>query len=252
MPRPAVKDPFASSASGHRPTAREPRSYTPDRLAERMLASGRALEGERKLITVLFTDVVGSMDLAERLGPEEWRRIVDRYFAILCEGIHRFEGMVDKFTGDGAMALFGAPLAQEDHAARACHAALRLLDQLRSYSTELRRRRGVDFAVRIGLNSGEVVTGAIGDDLTLQYREPQEFIDLGHAVVVETIVRAVGRGSDVWTEMPRNERVLVSRRPDRAPAGVRDQERSPRSRRAVGVDGVARERGTRTGGVCGV
>src|SRR5688572_14499538 len=116
-----------------------------------MLAAGRALEGERKLVTVLFADVVGSMGLAERLGPEEWRRVMDRCFAILCEGVHRFEGMVEQFTGDGLMALFGAPLAQEDHAARACHAALRLLEQLGGYSAELRRRRGLDFAIRIGV-----------------------------------------------------------------------------------------------------
>jgi class 3 adenylate cyclase len=149
--------------------SRDRRSYTPDRLAERMLASGRALEGERKVVTVLFADVVGSMELAERLGPEDWRRIMDRCCAIFCEAVHRFEGMVDKFTGDGVMALFGAPLAQEDHAARACHAALRLREQLSGYSAELARGRGLEVAVRIGLNSGEVVTGSIGDDLTLQY-----------------------------------------------------------------------------------
>lgn len=104
------------------PPLRDPRSYTPDRLAERMMTSGRALEGERKLVTVLFADVVGSMELAERLGPEEWRRVMDRCCTIVCEAVHRFEGMVDKFTGDGAMALFGAPLAQADPAARACQA----------------------------------------------------------------------------------------------------------------------------------
>jgi class 3 adenylate cyclase/ABC-type dipeptide/oligopeptide/nickel transport system ATPase component len=134
-----------------------------------MLAEGRTLEGERKLVTVLSADVVGSMGLAERLDPEEWRRVMDRCLAILCEGVHRFEGMVETFTGDGLMALFGAPLAHEDHAARACHAALRLLGQLAGLSTELRRQRGLEFAVRVGLNSGEVVTGAIGDDLTLHY-----------------------------------------------------------------------------------
>ena len=147
-----------------------------------MLASGRAREGERKLVTVLFADVVGSMELAERLGPEEWRRVMDRCLAILCEGVHRFDGMVDQFTGDGLMALFGAPLAQEDHAARACHAALRLLEQLTGYAAELRRARGLEFAVRIGLNSGEVVTGPIGDDLTLQYAAVGHAVGLGRRV----------------------------------------------------------------------
>ncbi len=147
-----------------------------------MLASGRAREGERKLVTVLFADVVGSMELAERLGPEEWRRVMDRCLAILCEGVHRFDGMVDQFTGDGLMALFGAPLAQEDHAARACHAALRLLEQLTGYAAELRRARGLEFAVRIGLNSGEVVTGTIGDDLTLQYAAVGHTVGLGRRV----------------------------------------------------------------------
>ena len=147
-----------------------------------MLAAGRALEGERKLVTVLFVDVVGSMGLAERLDPEDWRRVMDRCLAILCEGVHRFEGMVETFSGDGLMALFGAPLAQEDHAARACHAALRLLEQLAGFSAELRSDRGLGFAVRVGLNSGEVVTGAIGDDLTLQYTAVGHTVGLARRV----------------------------------------------------------------------
>jgi class 3 adenylate cyclase len=171
-----MKGRAATAGSAGPPATRDPRSYTPDRLAEKMLAAGRATEGERKVVTVLFADVVGSMALAERLGPEDWRRILDRCCAILCEAIHRFEGMVHEFTGDGLMALFGAPLAQEDHAARACHAALRLRAELAGLSAELRRGRGLHFAVRIGLNSGEVVTGAIGDELTLQYTA------IGHTV----------------------------------------------------------------------
>jgi class 3 adenylate cyclase len=147
-----------------------------------MLAAGRALEGERKPVTVLFADVVGSMELAERLGAEDWRRVMDRCLAILCEGVHRFEGMVETLTGDGLMALFGAPLAQEDHAARGCHAALRLLEQLAGFSAELRRERGLDFAVRVGLNSGEVVTGAMGDDLTLQYTAVGHTVGLARRV----------------------------------------------------------------------
>ncbi len=107
----------------------------------REIRGGRAaLEGERKQVTVLFADVVESMELAERTDPEEWRRVMDRLFSILCEGVHRFEGTVDKFTGDGIMALFGAPVAHEDHARRACSAALYLQRGLAAYADDLRRR----------------------------------------------------------------------------------------------------------------
>ena len=120
-------------------------------------------DGERKLVTVLFADVEGSMDLAEQQDPEQWRAIMQRFFSILSDGVHRFEGTVDKFTGDGIMAVFGAPIAHEDHARRACYAALRMLDDIASYAAELRRTEGLNFSTRIGINSGEVVAGAIGD-----------------------------------------------------------------------------------------
>jgi class 3 adenylate cyclase/tetratricopeptide (TPR) repeat protein len=149
--------------------AREPRSYTPAHLADKILTSRSAMEGERKHVTVLFADVQGSMDLAERVDAEEWHRILDRFFAILADGIHRFEGTINQFTGDGVMALFGAPIAHEDHAHRACYAALALGEELARYSTELRRTRGLGFSVRMGLNSGEVVVGKIGDDLRMDY-----------------------------------------------------------------------------------
>jgi class 3 adenylate cyclase/tetratricopeptide (TPR) repeat protein len=147
----------------------------PEQLAEKIRA-GRALEGERKQVTVLFADVMGSMELAEQSDPEEWRRIMDRFFAILCEGVQRFEGTVDKFTGDGIMALFGAPIAHEDHAQRACYAVLHLQGSLAEYAAELRRERGLNFSVRIGLNSGEVVVGSIGEDLGMEYTA------IGHTV----------------------------------------------------------------------
>src|SRR5713101_348719 len=115
-----------------------PRSYTPKHLADKILTSRAVLEGERKQVTVLFADVKGSMELAEQLDPEEWSRIMQRFFQILSEGVERFEGFVDKFTGDGIMALFGAPIAHEDHAQRACYAALHLRDVLRQYADELR------------------------------------------------------------------------------------------------------------------
>jgi class 3 adenylate cyclase len=146
-----------------------PRSYTPKHLADKILRSKSALEGERKQVTVLFADVRGSMEIAERMDPEEWSQIMRRFFQILSDGVERFEGFVDKFTGDGIMALFGAPIAHEDHAQRACYAALHLRDALKTYSDELRLSRGLDFAARMGMNSGEVVVGKIGDDLRMDY-----------------------------------------------------------------------------------
>jgi class 3 adenylate cyclase len=120
-------------------------------------------------VTVLFADVKGSMDLAEQVDPEEWHKIMDRFFAILFEGVHRFEGTINQYTGDGIMALFGAPIAHEDHAQRACYAALHLQQELRRYADEMRLERGLSFFVRMGLNSGEVVVGKIGDDLRMDY-----------------------------------------------------------------------------------
>ena len=105
-------------------------------------------------MTVLFADVKGSMELAAQVDPEEWHAILDHFFQILADGVHRFEGTVNQYTGDGIMALFGAPIAHEDHAQRACYAALWLRDELRPYADELRRTRGLNFSVRMGLNSG--------------------------------------------------------------------------------------------------
>src|SRR2546425_1267351 len=146
-----------------------PRSYTPKHLAEKILTSRSALEGERKQVTVLFADLKGSMDLSESIDPEEWHKIMERFFQILTDGIHRFEGTVNQYTGDGIMALFGAPIAHEDHPQRACYSALHLKNELRRYSNELRVQRGINFSVRLGLNSGEVVVGKIGDDLRMDY-----------------------------------------------------------------------------------
>jgi class 3 adenylate cyclase/tetratricopeptide (TPR) repeat protein len=161
-------------ACGHpvadRHGTRDRRTDTPPRhLAEKILASRRALEGERKQVTVLFADVKGSMELAEQVDPEAWHRVLDRFFTILADGVHRFEGTINQFTGDGIMALFGAPLAHEDHARRACHAALYLSEEIRRYARALRLEQGLNFSVRMGLNSGEVVVGAIGDDLRMDY-----------------------------------------------------------------------------------
>src|SRR2546427_498602 len=149
-------------------TARRPHIHTPGHLAEKILRARGALEGERKQVTVLFADVVHSMQLAEGVDAEEWHRVLDRFFQLLADGIHRFEGTINQFTGDGLMALFGAPIAHEDHARRGCHAALQLKETLRDYARAL-AARGLEFAVRMGLNSGEVVLGRIGEDLRMDY-----------------------------------------------------------------------------------
>jgi class 3 adenylate cyclase len=154
------------------PTERKPGVYTPRHLAEKILSSRTALEGERKQVTVLFADVKSSMEIAQSLDPEEWHHILDRFFQILAEGVHRFEGTVNQYTGDGIMALFGPPIAREDHAQRVCYAALHLSETLRHYTIELRLSRGLSFSVRIGLNSGEVVVGKIGDDPRMDYTAP--------------------------------------------------------------------------------
>jgi class 3 adenylate cyclase len=151
------------------PATPSPLSYTPKHLADKILQSKSALEGERKQVTVLFADVKGSMELAEQLDPEQWHTILDRFFQILTEGVHRFEGTVNQYTGDGIMALFGAPIAHEDHAQRACYAALHLRDEIARYATEVKREHGVGFSTRMGLNSGEVIVGSIGDDLRMDY-----------------------------------------------------------------------------------
>src|SRR6058998_3307271 len=160
----------------------EPRSYTPPHLVEKILASRSALRGERKLVTVLFADVARSMELAERVDPEEWHRLLDRLFRILAGGVHRYEGAINQYTGDGIMALFGAPIAHEDHAQRACAAALDLARELGALAEDVRRESGLEFAVRMGLNSGEVVVGRIGDDLRMDYTAQGHVVGLAARV----------------------------------------------------------------------
>ncbi len=174
------------------PRQRAPASYTPRHLADKILQSRSALEGERKQVTVLFADVKGSMELAEQLDPEEWHRILERFFAILTEGVHRFEGTVNQYTGDGIMALFGAPIAHEDHAQRACYAALHLRDALRDFAHGIKRQHGLDFATRIGINSGDVVVGRIGDDLRMDYTAQ------GHTVGLAQRMEALASGGSIY------------------------------------------------------
>ncbi len=146
-----------------------PGAYTPKHLAERILTSKSALEGERKQVTVLFVDIVESSRLAERLDPELMHEIMDRVLRLMAEAVHRYEGTVNQFLGDGLMALFGAPLALEDHAVRAVQAALAIQETVSGYSEQLRVQRGVEVRLRLGLNSGPVVVGRIGDDLRMDY-----------------------------------------------------------------------------------
>jgi class 3 adenylate cyclase/tetratricopeptide (TPR) repeat protein len=146
-----------------------PKSYTPTYLAEKILTSKSALEGERKQVTVLFADLKGSMELLADRDPEEARKILDPVLERMMEAVHRYEGMVNQVMGDGIMALFGAPLAHEDHAVRACYAALRMQESVKRYTEDVRRVEGIPIQIRVGLNSGEVVVRSIGSDLHMDY-----------------------------------------------------------------------------------
>jgi class 3 adenylate cyclase/tetratricopeptide (TPR) repeat protein len=146
-----------------------PESYTPKHLAEKILTSKAALEGERKQVTVLFADLKGSMELLADRDPEEARKLLDPVLERMMEAVHRYEGTVNQVMGDGIMALFGAPLAHEDHAVRACYAALNMQAAIRRYAEDVRRSHGVEIQIRVGLNSGEVVVRAIGSDLRMDY-----------------------------------------------------------------------------------
>ena len=155
-----------------------PNSYTPRFLAEKILTTRSSVEGERKLVTVLFADVANFTSISEKLDPEEIHGIMDGCFKILMDEIHKYEGTINQFTGDGVMALFGAPLAHEDHAVRACHASLSIQHALSRYSEKLKQECDIDFKMRIGLNSGPVVVGAIGDDLRMDYTAIGDTINL--------------------------------------------------------------------------
>jgi predicted ATPase/class 3 adenylate cyclase len=146
-----------------------PLTYTPSYLAEKIFMSRSGLERERKQVTVLFADLKGSMELLAERDPEEARQLLDPVLERMMAAVHRYEGTVNQVMGDGIMALFGAPVAHEDHAARACYAALAMQDAIRRYSAEVRRTHGVEVQSRVGLNSGEVVVRAIGNDLHMDY-----------------------------------------------------------------------------------
>jgi class 3 adenylate cyclase/predicted nucleic acid-binding Zn ribbon protein len=154
---------------GATPKFASPESYTPKHLAERILTSKASLEGERKQVTVLFADLKGSMELLADRDPEEARKILDPVLEHMMEAVHRYEGTVNQVMGDGIMALFGAPLAHEDHAVRACYAALRMQESVKKYAEEIHRTVGMPLHMRVGANSGEVVVRSIGSDLRMDY-----------------------------------------------------------------------------------
>jgi class 3 adenylate cyclase len=135
----------------------------------RILALASAFEAERKQVTVLFADMKGSMQLLADRDPEDARRILDPVLARMMEAVRRYEGTVNQVMGDGIMALFGAPVAQEDHAVRACFAALRMQELVQQYAEEMQEQHGVNVQIQVGLDSGEVVVRAIGSDLHMDY-----------------------------------------------------------------------------------
>jgi class 3 adenylate cyclase/tetratricopeptide (TPR) repeat protein len=160
---------LTSSASTAAPKFHSPEAYTPKYLAEKILDSRSALEGERKQVTVLFADLKGSMELLADRDPEEARQLLDPVLERMMEAVHRYEGTVNQVMGDGIMALFGAPVAHEDHAVRACYAALRMQEVVKTYAEGVFRTHGLTVRIRVGLNSGEVVVRSIRSDLRMDY-----------------------------------------------------------------------------------
>ena len=158
-----------SGEAAGQPRFASPDAYTPKHLAEKILISKGVLEGERKQVTVLFADLKGSMELLADRDPEEAREILDPVLELMMQAVHRYEGTVNQVMGDGIMALFGAPVAHEDHAVRACYAALRIQESVKKYAEEMQRSHAAVLMIRVGLNSGEVVVRAIGSDLRMDY-----------------------------------------------------------------------------------
>jgi class 3 adenylate cyclase len=190
--------------------ARGPLSYTPKHLAEKILTTRSALEGERKQVTVLFCDLANSTALAERVGSEAMHALLNRFFELALHQVHRYEGTINQFLGDGFMALFGAPLTHEDHARRAALAALGIQQGLGPLRADVERQHGVEFALRIGLNTGAVVVGRIGDNLRMDYTaigdttnlaaRMQQLASPGEICVTEATYRVSGEPFE-WQEL---------------------------------------------------
>ena len=161
--------PFAPVPTPQSAAAPAPLTYTPSYLAEKILTSRSALEGERKQVTVLFADLTGNTELIRDLDPEAGQALLDPASQRMMDAVHRFEGTVNDVAGDGLMAMFGAPIAHEDHALRACYAALAMQAAMRRYADEVRRTRGLEMLLRVGLHSGDVVVRTISNDLYMNY-----------------------------------------------------------------------------------
>ena len=148
--------------------AEQPRAYTPAHLAQKILTTRSALEGERKQVTVLFCDLANSTELAQQLGAEAMHDTLNAFFELAMAEVHRVEGTINQFLGDGFMALFGAPLAHEDHVRRALHCALAIRQRLHEAAGDTGALLA-SVRVRMGLNTGSVVVGRIGDNLRMDY-----------------------------------------------------------------------------------
>ena len=238
---------------------RSPEAYTPRHLAERILTSRAAVEGERKQVTVLFADLKGSMELVADRDPEEARRLLDPVLDLMMEAVHRYEGTVNQVMGDGIMALFGAPLAHEDHAVRACYAALRMQDRVRRHADAIRREQGASIEIRVGVNSGEVVVRSIGGDLRMDYSAVGQTTHL--AARMEQLApagassrhgrhRRPGRG----VRRAEGDRAGVGQGPRRAGRGAMSSSapgpRAPGSRRRPRAGSVASSGAMRSSGSC--
>ena len=164
-------------------TAAAPESYTPKHLAEKILTSKSAIEGERKQVTVMFTDVSDFTGMSEALDPEDVHVVMDRAFEIILGAVHGYEGTINQFLGDGVMALFGAPIAHEDHAGRSLRAALAIQERLEPLRADVQRAHRRDFRMRIGINTGTVVVGAIGHDLRMDYTAQGDTVNLAARLV---------------------------------------------------------------------
>ena len=193
------------------PAPGAPESYTPKHLAEKILTSRSALEGERKQVTVLFCDIANSTALAARIGEETMHGLLSRFFTLALEAVHRYEGTVNQFLGDGFMALFGAPVAHEDHARRAALAALDIRRVVEMRPEQLELPAGVELSVRMGLNTGPVVVGSIGDNLRMDYTAVGDTTNLAArlqqsaepgAILISDAVARLVRGYVTLAAMP--------------------------------------------------
>jgi class 3 adenylate cyclase/tetratricopeptide (TPR) repeat protein len=154
-----------------------PATRTPKHVAQKILAARKGMEGERKQVTVLFADVSGFTSISEEMDPEELHGLMSECLVFLTEEVHRYEGTIAQFLGDGILALFGAPIAHEDAPQRAVHAALGIRERLKAYALKL-KPKGIEFNMRLGLNTGLVIVGKIGDDLTMEYTAMGDTVNL--------------------------------------------------------------------------